>query len=211
MASAVQAVTRVRPFTAIAASVRTRAWISACLPAVRFLHPLSITRSSHCNTDTAGANPDWSCEIRELPSEKHKATCDDLRSRTNLHHRNCFDLSDESECANSYRGQDNVYQPCRWERASRTCRPPPSSMRRTTERRESEPSARSTRLFSSLLDLGLFGSLRRGSGAGREPCSMASAAAAGNLTSKRARSSSAIGRSPSNGPADCLHRASRDG
>ena len=95
-------------------------------PLIHHRQPLYLchTHAGHvqhgCPAAT-GADPSWSCQNRELPSEANKLTCDSLRDRNNLHRRNCYDLASETECSNSYRGENNVYQPCKWERASRTC------------------------------------------------------------------------------------------
>ena len=67
-------------------------------------------------------NPDWRCEKRELPSEKSKVTCEDLRARTNLYNRMCAtQYESAAQCEGSFFSHNNVYRPCVWKAATRSC------------------------------------------------------------------------------------------
>lgn len=67
-------------------------------------------------------NPDWRCEKRELPSEKSKVTCEDLRARTNLYNRMCAtQYESAAQCEGSFFSHNNVYRPCVWKAATRAC------------------------------------------------------------------------------------------
>ena len=67
-------------------------------------------------------NPDWRCEKREIPSEKSKITCEDLRLRTNLYNRMCAtQYENAAQCEGSFFSHDNVYRPCVWKAATRSC------------------------------------------------------------------------------------------
>lgn len=72
----------------------------------------------HCD---ARANPDWSCEVRELPSEQSKLTCEALRSRNNIYKQTCAtQYQSAAQCNGAYMSTNNVYQPCVWKASSRT-------------------------------------------------------------------------------------------
>jgi hypothetical protein len=70
----------------------------------------------------AVTNPDWRCEKRELPSEKSKVTCEDLRARTNIYNRMCATQYESAgQCEGSFFSHNNVYRPCVWKAATRAC------------------------------------------------------------------------------------------
>ena len=70
----------------------------------------------------AVTNPDRRCEKRELPSEKFKVTCDDLRARTNIYNRMCATQYESAGlCEGSFFSHNNVYRPCVWKAATRAC------------------------------------------------------------------------------------------
>jgi len=70
----------------------------------------------------AVTNRDWHCKKRELPSERAKLTCEDLRDRNNLHHQACAtQYQDEASCNMAYFSHNNVYRPCNYRRDTQTC------------------------------------------------------------------------------------------
>lgn len=66
--------------------------------------------------------PEWSCKVRELPSETSKLTCDSLRSRTNIFKRVCAtQYESAAKCNSAYMSSSNEYQPCVWKQTTKTC------------------------------------------------------------------------------------------
>jgi len=65
---------------------------------------------------------EWSCARRELPSEKHKVTCDTLRNMRNLYKNYCSSqYTSEAQCNGAFTSQDNAYRPCVWHAESNAC------------------------------------------------------------------------------------------
>jgi len=122
--------------------VEQRKLLGQCSAAYRDCHQTACCQrgEDHCFLKNEGygmcmptcdaiSRPDWQCRKHELPSERMKLTCEDLRGKANLYHQTCATrYTSRSNCESAYASSKNVYRPCQWEPVSQICEESPQRL-----------------------------------------------------------------------------------